>query len=85
MTLLLQSDYTVVSALKYMMTFCKQPFVDISIPFYLQIRQKTDVFVYGLLGWASCWATTGCLHIFLIGLPLLSLPNANLPESNWEQ
>lgn len=37
MTLLLQPDYTVVSALKYMMAFCKQPSVDISVPFILKL------------------------------------------------
>lgn len=82
MTLLLQPDYTVVSALKYMMTLCKQPFVDISIPFILEIRQKTDVclFMVSLAGPAA--DTIGCLHIFLVGLPLPSLPHPNLPESN---
>lgn len=53
MALLLQPDYTVVSALKYMMTFCKQPFVDISVPFILKLDRR-QMCVYGFLVWARC-------------------------------
>ena len=74
MTLLLQPGYTVVTALKRMMTFCKQPFVDISdCTFYLGIRQKTDVCLFMASLARSAAGSTCCLHIFLIFPPLPTL------------
>lgn len=63
-----------VSTLKYMMTFCKQPFVDISdCTFYLDVRPKTDVYLFmgSLAGLAA--GITSCLHISLV-LPPPALP-----------
>lgn len=81
MALLFQLDYTAVSALKYMMTFCKQPFVDISVPFILKLHgRQMCVCMVSLAGPGA--DTTSYLHIFLIVLPLHSPPHPKLPESN---